>query len=172
VVNGTAIAYHDADHAPLSSAKIEELNQKLSAIITNQLQSINTKEATLFSKVITYCDIDGQKEIINHGDVRSHTQEIAFEKCQEPNIQQDGLITITYHHADEDGRFPQSLSLTANEEYTFNHTELTQETTIEVANIHYDQTQLPDSLELTISGEVHIDHAVYTLQNFKQQVRL
>ncbi len=172
VVSGTSISYSNNYNEPLNASKIQELNLKLSQLVTNQLENINNKEATLFSKVTQYCDQEGHKEIENHGEISTHTKEIEFEQCQEANTLQNGSITVAYEEANEDGKFPKTLEITSTARYSFNHTELSNNTTIRVENIHYNEALKADALKLTISGEVHLENGVYKMQNFMQRAIL
>jgi len=171
ILDAISIEYSTPTQERLSNEKIEQLKEKLSSVLTYQLQEINTKEATLFDTSIKSCDIEGEKEVINQGEIIYHAQEIIFRSCQEEEVLQNGTITLTYNQADEDGRFPKSLTLDAQKNYSFNEIELHQGSHIVLNNITYTPQAEVQGFDLKVSGEIRINQEYYELQNFIQRVR-
>ncbi len=171
ILDATSIEYSTPAKTPLNSTKIDRLKEELNNMLTYQLESINTKEATQFDKQTLFCDLDGEKVIVNQGEIQEHQQSISFEQCQEEERLQDGNILLEYAQADEDGRYPKSLRLDANTTYTFNELKLTKGSYIVVNNIHYNQALEVDAFDLKISGEIYIGEEQYQLENFTQLIR-
>lgn len=164
---GTSIA---TDNKTLSLSSMEKLNQQMSEIIKTHLEAINTKEATVLSKETHYCEIDGHKEVENSSDVSEHISQISFCDCQDDQAFQNGILEVAYNQADEDGKYPKELTLTAHDHYYYNEIELGDHTTITIEDIQYTNGEI-SSLIARTSGEVTVEeNQTITLQNFTHRL--
>jgi hypothetical protein len=154
----------------MDESDIDILGQRLGQVLKKHIQTINDKEATSFSKEIHYCEVGGSTEIDNYGEIQEHTKIISFDLCQDDEIIQNGNIELNYTQANEEGKFPKLMDLIVKEPYFFNDLNLTKETTIQISNIVYSQSDIL-SFHTTITGQVIIDkHKVFNLQNFEQRI--
>ena len=168
----TSINFSTRENSDVDKSDIKILGKRVGVIVQKHIETINNKEATLFSKHTNYCEVSGSTDIENYGEVQEHIKSISFNLCQDEEIIQNGDIEISYYNANKDGKFPKLISIIVQEPYFFNDLNLTRDTQIEVSNIIYKNSEII-SFNTSITGQVIIDkNKVFNLCNFEQRVRL
>ncbi|SFV50331.1 hypothetical protein MNB_SV-12-1820 [hydrothermal vent metagenome] len=172
VGTATSISFSSKENSDMDKSDIEILTQRLGQILQKHIQTINNKEATIFTKQLNYCELGGSINVANYGKVQNHTKAISFNLCKDDEIIQNGNIELSYYNANEDGKFPELLNIVVQKPYFFNDLNLTKDTKIQVSNIVYSNSKVL-SFETSTTGRIIIDkRKVFNLQNFEQRIKL
>jgi hypothetical protein len=147
--------------------RTNNLNQELSKMMQTHLAEINQQEATSFSKTTTYCDISGLKDFENSGDLYKIITKTNYQSCENDKNTQNGDTIMTYEQTDDDGKFPELLTLVAQNNYNFNNINLQKDASIE-CNIDYNEDKSIQSMTLLISGTVEFNSQTYVLNNHQE----
>jgi len=145
-------------------------DQEIAIMLKTRIDEINQQEATSFSKMINYCDISGLKDLENSGTMEKIVATTHYESCENDNNMQNGDTIMTYEQTDEDGKFPEFLTLVAQDDYNFNKITLKKDASVE-CNINYNEDQSVESMVVLISGTVEYNSQTYTLNNHQEVIR-
>ena len=143
------------------------IKEEISKMMQTHLMEINQEEATVFSKITNYCDISGLKDSKNSGNIYNITKRTTYQSCENDNNIQNGDTIMTYKKTNDDGKFPEFLALTAQNNYNFNNITLQKDASIE-CNITYNEDKSVNKMILLISGTVEFNSELYTLQNHQE----
>jgi hypothetical protein len=147
--------------------RANELSQEFSKMMQSHLAEINQQEATIFSKTTNYCDISGLKDFENSGDLYKIITKTNYQSCENDKNTQNGDTIMTYEQTDDDGKFPELLTLVAQNNYNFNNINLQKDASIE-CNIDYNEDKSIHSMTLLISGTVEFNSQTYVLNNHQE----
>jgi len=147
--------------------KTYDLNREVSVMLKSHINEINQKEATIFSKTTNYCDITGIQNSENSGNIYKITKRTNYQSCENDNNIQNGNTKMTYEQTDEDGKFPEFLTLIAQNNYNFNNITLQKDALIE-CNIIYNEDKSIQQMNLLISGTVEFNSEIYTLTQHQE----
>lgn len=152
-----------------SSVTLKKIAVKIGTILSKDISAHNQTEATEFEKQTNYCDISGEKEFENLSTLQKITNITEYKNCKEMHSTENGKVKIEYLQIDNEGKYPKTLMLTINEDYTYNDIELKKGLTI-TSSITYDQEKKLKSISLKINGTVLYDHGIYPLLNSKKTI--
>jgi hypothetical protein len=138
---------------------------EVAKLVKNQINKINEEEATSFSKTTNYCDISGVQEEELFGTINKITKTSNYQSCKNDNTIQNGDTIMTYENTDDDGKFPTTLELQAQNDYNFNNITLREGATIECQDINYNKDKTVESMIIVINGTVEYNSKTYTLEN-------
>lgn len=153
-----------------SPTTLKAITSSIATILEIDIQTQNKKEATTFTKEMFYCDISGMKEYKNIGNSDKMTKNEKFNACTNEQNTQDGTLSIEYENMDNDDKFPELLTLTVAEDYTFNDI-LLQKGTVIKSTIIYNADKSIQSIDLDITGTVSYLDGTYELKNTKETIR-
>ena len=148
-------------------AKSEILNKEFKKLLNTHITEFNQQEAIYFSKSINYCDVSGLKNLENSEELNLITSTTNYHSCKSDNSTQNGMTTMTYTQTDEDGKFPKHLTLTANDDYNFNHLMLKKDASVK-CKISYNQDNSLEQIVILINGQVEYNSKTYTLENHQE----
>lgn len=149
---------------------LNTITDEIGSILKMHIVEINEKEATTFSKETNYCDISGEKNLENAGDITEIVSNNIYTLCQNETNIQNGTIKINYLENNSEGKFPQSLLLNIEELYTFNDIIFKENVVIEGNNINYNEDGSLKSIDLDISGNIEHDYQTLLLKNLTQTI--
>jgi len=155
--------------ATINPATLDNISKEVATLIQTEITQLNEKEAITFNKETNYCDISGLKESQYRGDFQKITTTQSYNNCQETHNVHHGKLNINYNNLNEEGKYPTTMNLTIEEDFTFNKTNLKKNTTIE-SNIAYNSDKTIKEIHLKINGHLNHNHENYELQNITQRV--
>ncbi len=149
---------------------LKSITSKIAKIIEIDVTTENQKEATSFTKEIRYCDISGVREFeYKHQRVLQKIEK--FKACKTTQHIQNGHLTFKYKRLDSDGKYPQVVNITVNEEYTFNNILLKKGTIIE-SKIDYNSDKSIKNISIKVNGVVNYEYGTYRLINDEENIIL
>ncbi len=149
---------------------LKSITSKIAKIVEVDVTTENQKEATSFSKEIRYCDISGVREFeYKHQGVLQKIEK--FKACKTTQHIQNGHLTFKYKGLDSNGKYPQVVNITVNEEYTFNNILLKKGTIIE-SKIDYNSDKSIKNISIKVNGVVTYKYGTYRLINDEENIIL
>jgi len=153
-------------------------NQQTLKVVANEIGNIlkmhieehNKQEAISFTKETHYCDISGEKILENSGNIEKIVSTINYKLCQNEKNIQNGDIQIIYALNNSDGKFPKTLELNVQKEYSFNQIILKKDVVIKSDDITYNEDESVKSIHLDISGNIKDSYQTLSLKNLKQTI--
>ena len=143
-------------------ATFKSINSNLAKIVETDVTSENQKDATSFTKETRYCDISGVKEFEHQGTLQKIKKLEKFDACKNTQHTQDGYLTLNYSELDSEGKYPQVVNMTVNEDFTFNDILLKKGTIIE-SQITYNSDKSIKAISLKVNGVVTYQYGTYSL---------
>ncbi len=154
-----------------SPTTLKSITSNLAKIVETDVTNENQKDATSFTKETRYCDISGVKEFEHQGTLQKIKKLEKFEACKTTQHIQNGYLTLNYEGLDSDGKYPQVVSITVNEDYTFNDILLKKGTIVE-SKITYNSDRSIKAISLKVNGVVTYQYGTYTLINDEDSITL
>ena len=152
-------------------ATLKSITSNLAKIVETDVTSENQKDATSFTKETRYCDISGVKEFEHQGTLQKIKKLEKFNACKNTQHTQDGYLTLNYAELDSEGKYPQVVNITVNEDFTFNDILLKKGTIIE-SQIAYNSDKSIKTISLKVNGVVTYQYGTYSLINDQDNIIL
>jgi len=159
----------NATMAPSEQA-LKAMGNEIGTILKMHIVELNEKEATTFTKETNYCDISGEKNLENSGNIEKIVSTTHYKLCKNEKNIQNGTIEISYALNNNDGKFPQILELNVHKDYTFNTMVLKKDVLIQSNNITYNQNGSIKSMNLDINGDIEYNYQTLSLKNLEQSI--
>ncbi len=151
-------------------ATLKNITSNITKIVETDVTNENQKEATSFTKETRYCDISGLREFEYKGSLQKVKKLERFHACKATQYIQNGYLTFNYARLDSDGKYPQVVDITVNEDYTFNDILLKKGTIIE-SQISYKSDKHIKTISIKINGVVTYQYGTYRLINEKSSLK-
>ncbi|MBU1668089.1 hypothetical protein KKC13_06685 [bacterium] len=159
----------NATMAPSEQA-LKVVANEIGNILKTHIVELNEKEATTFTKETNYCDVSGEKNLENSGNIEKIVSTTNYKLCRNEKSIQDGNIEISYALNNSDGKFPKILELRVQKNYTFNKMVLKKDVFIKSNDITYNEDGSVKSMNLDIGGDVEYNYQTLTLKNLEQTI--
>lgn len=153
-----------------SEQALKIVTDEIGNILKIHIVELNEKEATSFTKETNYCDVSGEKNLENSGNIETIVSRTEYKLCQNEQNSQDGTIEVSYLQNNNDGKFPQALMFSIQELYTFNKIIFKENVVIKGNNIRYDEEGSLKSIDLDISGNIEYNYQTLILKNLEQTI--
>lgn len=160
----------NATMAP-SPSTLKKITQNILSIVKVDVETENQKEATTFTKETSYCDISGVKEFEHQGDFNTIIKKEKFDNCKNSLHRQNGQIIVYYKQMSSEGKYPQKLRFTIEEDYSFNDILLKKGTIIE-SQVSYKSDKTMNSIDIKVNGFVTYQYGTYQLINDQESIKL
>ena len=166
----TSIINKDSNETMLPApSTLKSITSKLAKVVELDVTNENQKDATSFTKETQYCDISGVREFEHQGDITKIKKLERFNRCKTTQYTQDGYLTFNYSKLDNDGKYPQSVNIIVNEDYTFDDILLKKGNRID-SQISYKKDKSIKTISINVNGVVTYQYGTYKLINDKESI--